>query len=508
MTIETTQTEWDLFEKKGIIGLRRILSQPEAILITDLDDTTKEANKHLWPDGKERKLLPETVIAMLAIHISGVRLGIATEQAFSQIEPFISDLSFLATQSKDPYTLFNGLIVGEEGSVIYSKDRGQVILAPKKAIGDKEKIVNWLWENVVPSNIVGWSILKGTDPETSTYVQLPPKEDVCVATTSLWEKGPHISERPDYIYRYGLIARVVKKAIEELGITSLTTFEAGNGTLRIVPKFVNKAHSLELLSTFGVLELGNTVYACDGPNDVKLAEKLKLKGGGVIAVANAVPRLHEIANYSSQLPAGKGFADAISLIFPNEYLAAKKQLAKYLTGGAEATKHSRIVFFDADKTLWQTVPDTYASEGKKTGRTRTFQLESPNCATRLEDGAKFILKDNVEEVLRALSKEGVVIGIISDNEYEDVQKVAELFDIWRYFDKGFVNIWLSDGDAPKNAMIDEVITNQKLTAGSNILLVDDAERYAAQMASAGHDFILSPKDSFPKDLILGHFGLK
>ena len=199
----------------------------------------------------------------------------------------------------------------------------------KRAIEDREKIVNWLWENVIPSKIEGWSILNGTNPDQATYVQLPPKEDVCIATASLWEMGPHISEKPEYIDRYKFIEATIRQALTSLGIKSLTTFEAGNGTLRIVPKYVNKAHSLELLSAYGVLELTNTVYSCDGPNDIKLAEKLKTKGGGVIAVANAVPKLHEISDYSATLPAGKGFAEAIFQIFPLEYLEAQKVLKKY-----------------------------------------------------------------------------------------------------------------------------------------------------------------------------------
>jgi|SRR3972149_7333237 len=318
----------EIREKKGFVGLREILVKKDSMLITDLDDTVKEPKKCLWSDGKERRLLPETLVAMLAIHNSGVRLGIATEQAFSQIEPFISDISQMATGSKDPYTLFNGLIVGEGGSVVNSKDKGQVVLAPKRAIEDKEKFVDWIWKNVSPSKMEGWSILKGTVPEVATYVQLPPKEDVCIATASLWEKGPHIGEHPEYIERYAKIANVIKTALKKLNIDSLTIFEAGNGTLRIVPKFINKAHSLELLATYGFLDLNKTVYACDGPNDVKLAEKIKSKDGGVIAVANAVPEIHLLADYSAKMPSGRGFAEAVSQIFPEVYEKAWQDFSR------------------------------------------------------------------------------------------------------------------------------------------------------------------------------------
>jgi len=329
MGLEAKMYMESLSEKKGINGLREILAQKGSMLITDLDDTVKEVKKYLWADDKERKLFPETAMAMLAVHYSGTKLGIATEQSFGEIQPFISDISELATGSKDPYQLFNGLIVGEGGSVVNSKEKGQVILATKRAIEDKGKIVNWLWENVIPSKVDGWSILKGTNPEEATYVQLPPKENICIATASLWEMGPHVSEKPEYIGKYKKIEEIVQQGLKELQINSLTTFEAGNGTLRIVPKFINKAHSLELLSAYGVLDLKNTVYSCDGPNDIKLAEKIIAKGGGVIAVANAVSRLHKIADYSASLPAGQGFAEAISLIFPDEYLGAQRKLGKY-----------------------------------------------------------------------------------------------------------------------------------------------------------------------------------
>lgn len=306
--------------------VREVLSHQNSIWLTDLDDTIKESRKYLWSDGKERKLLPETVVALLAIHYSGVNLGIATEQAFTQIKPFISDISQLAIGSAEPYAIFDGLIVGEGGSVVNSKDKGEIVLAPQRAREDVPKIVGWLWNNTAPSNIEGWSVLRGTNPEESTYVQLPPKEDVCIATASLWEKGPHVSEDPKYISKYKKIEEVVLQALDDLGITSLTTFEAGNGTLRIVPKFVNKAHSLELLAAYGLLNLNYATYSCDGPNDLLLAKKIKSKGGVVVAVSNAIAELHSMANISATMPAGKGFSEIVSLVFPKEYLKAKSEL--------------------------------------------------------------------------------------------------------------------------------------------------------------------------------------
>lgn len=168
----------------------------------------------------------------------------------------------------------------------------------------------------------------------------------------------------------------------------------------------------------------------------------------------------------------------------------------------EKTNVSTIVFFDADKTLWQVVSqnegDDYASRGAFEDKSRTFMLSQEGEVTRLEDRTKLILKDGVIETLEKLTKEGVITGIISDNVYEDVEKVSQLLGIWKYFDKGFINIYLWKGLATKSLMISEILGNQ---ANPNVLLIDDGERYRQQMTDAGYNFILSPKDTFPKDEI-------
>ena len=169
---------------------------------------------------------------------------------------------------------------------------------------------------------------------------------------------------------------------------------------------------------------------------------------------------------------------------------------------------SKIVFFDADKTLWQVfskdpTQDDWASKGK----TRTFTLMAEGVVVRTEDSTRFTLKNGVDETIHKLNKEGVIVGSISDNDYEDVEKVCQLLGIWQYFDQGFVNVRLWKGPADKIQMISEVLDSNPQTQNSKVLLVDDSERYASQMANSGHNFILSPKDTFPKDIILGFFGI-
>lgn len=312
------------YEKKSIAELRDMFS-PEhhdgIMFLTDLDETVKESFKSVWPDGMQRRVLPETINAFRYIHQANIPLGIATEQAFTEIEPFLEDVTKLTLGAihTDPYELFNGIIIGEGGSVVRrpaknGRDAQLVVLAPEGALHDKEKILEWIKQNLLETNIEGWQILNGVDPETGTYVSLPDVEDQPIATLSLWERGPYITDDQSYIGKYQKIEDRVKQGLAELGITTLKTYEAGNGTLRIVPRTASKAHTMELLAAYGAVDRKKIMYACDGPNDIALARQLKRNGGSVIAVANAVPEIHELADFSATLPAGKGFAEAVATI--------------------------------------------------------------------------------------------------------------------------------------------------------------------------------------------------
>jgi hypothetical protein len=149
-----------------------------------------------------------------------------------------------------------------------------------------------------------------------------------VATISLWEQGPHISQDPSIKLKYSHIQARVDAAIEELGITSLKTYEAGNGTLRIVPAHVYKGHTMELLNAVGLLDPAHAVYTCDGPNDVALAQYLKKRGGAVVAVGNAVGELKTLSDITAQGHAGLGFAETIEQLFPETYREALASVQK------------------------------------------------------------------------------------------------------------------------------------------------------------------------------------
>lgn len=173
----------------------------------------------------------------------------------------------------------------------------------------------------------------------------------------------------------------------------------------------------------------------------------------------------------------------------------------------EKLKPAQIAFFDADKTLWQVVTLDRSDDWASKIDNPTFIQNGENTVIRKENGTKFILKDGVKDCLEKLSKAGIGIGIISDNKLENVATIASLFGISDYFDTKLINISLWKGPCPKEVMVDKVVERLGKDKFSGILLVDDKD-YSEVMTKSGYSFILSSKDTFPKDMVLSFFGLK
>ena len=317
---------------------KQLLPSPEksnkpGLCLVDLDDTVKEAEQHLWPDGKTRRVLPQTIAAFKALYREGISIGIVTEQSFTEIQPWIQDVANLVLDNanSDPFIVFNGLIIGEGGSVIKKPgNEAPIVVAPKGAIEDREKLLGWFCDakTIIPSEEKNWGILQGIDPEEGTYVELATGDNQGMATISLWEKGPHISQDPSIEKKYNMVKARVDTAIEDLGITTLKTYEAGNGTLRVVPTSINKGHTMALLKAVGMFDPQQAVYFCDGPNDIALAEYLKKKGGKVITVGNAVDQLKSLSDYTATGHVGLGFAEAVEKMFPQLYAEALTTIIK------------------------------------------------------------------------------------------------------------------------------------------------------------------------------------
>ncbi len=183
-------------------------------------------------------------------------------------------------------------------------------------------MLDWLQNNITVENEGGWGVLDDVEPTVGTPVKLPGHPYQCVATISLFEKGPHVTEDQTYISRYAHVLNCVQRAMEKLSVTTLQAYEGGNGCVRITPRGTDKGQTALRLHNEGVINLNTTAFACDGPNDRSLAEV----AGAVIAVENAIPEIHERATYSAKGQVGLGFADAISQIFPEQYAQAEADL--------------------------------------------------------------------------------------------------------------------------------------------------------------------------------------
>lgn len=302
----------------GLEKIRSILSSREGSFVPtvlfDLDDTIKEKEAVSWGDGRMRRIYPETVTALSTFRDAGIQLGIATEQAVSEVIPFLSEISSFLTD-EDWATVFNGPIIAEGGSIILERTpEGNVSrkLNIEAYLKPRDDMKGWLDENLPGRE---WSVLPGVDSELGTLVMMPPTDEQGEVSISIFEQGEHTGVDPSYIKRYSVNRERIISALEELKINNLDVFEAGNGTIRIVPEKRSKANTMRLLNIAGGISLKDTVFFCDGPNDITLAQLIKSKGGGVVAVGNAVGELHEIADYSAILPAGRGVAQAVHHIF-------------------------------------------------------------------------------------------------------------------------------------------------------------------------------------------------
>ena len=94
----------------------------------------------------------------------------------------------------------------------------------------------------------------------------------------------------------------------------MEAYEAGNGTLRIGTRGINKGTTLERLAALGLVAPADLIYFCDGPNDISISRFIRRMNGGVVAVNNAVDEVKEQADYVCASPSGRGMAEAVSLI--------------------------------------------------------------------------------------------------------------------------------------------------------------------------------------------------
>lgn len=177
-----------------------------------------------------------------------------------------------------------------------------------------------------------------------------------------------------------------------------------------------------------------------------------------------------------------------------------------------------VVFLDMDDTLWelmgQNESSDWLSKGARTDEdVLKFSLDGMlGIVKRENDGMIVRLKEGVVELLEMFLEKGIPVGIVSDNRFQDVQTVANLFGIWNYFDQRITHIQLYDdavdGPCNKGKIMQQLLVLLGIRGvASCVVFVDDKSKYrdnpefSEPLKTSGIIFIQSPKDKFPTEEI-------
>jgi len=149
----------------------------------------------------------------------------------------------------------------------------------------------------------------------------------------------------------------------------------------------------------------------------------------------------------------------------------------------------KMIFFDCDGTLWESVDGDYISS-VVSGLRRLGE----NTIARLSDGKVFYLKKNVRKLMESLFNEGACIGIVSDNISGPVMEAIFLFGLEKYIDQEAINVRLWKGHCRKDQMILEILAKKKFQSvpREKIVLVDDKD-YEQELKKIGVGYINSEK---------------
>lgn len=153
----------------------------------------------------------------------------------------------------------------------------------------------------------------------------------------------------------------------------------------------------------------------------------------------------------------------------------------------------KLVLFDCDETLWTSMDKDHISSAKSA-------LKKLNSSTivRLKDNKVFTLKKGVVKAFAHLSKNNnqIVLGIVSDNEPEEVISALRLFNLWKFINKEAFNVRLWKGYCPKHEMIVEILNKNhfKNLLPGDTYFIDDKD-YSKEAKDIGVNFIQVTDDT-------------
>lgn len=293
-----------------LLFLREIIFSHGCHVFFDVDGTIKGTNTPEAPIGFNPKL--PHILAQLN-KIPGLSIGACTSQSPKELYSYLFKM-YSGIDSQ----LMSGLSILEDGHILANGDQHMItscteLISPvaRNQIAALQAELKKLWTPTQDPDLTkdGWGLFPGV----TTPVAIPEGKYQGVVTMSIWEKGPDMHD-PDYHGEYEPVTSFVSQVAQGLGANLIECREVGNGTLRIVQKGVSKESALADLAAEGVINLKKTVYIGDGLNDVAPAQLVTQSGGGVIAVANAISELKQIAVYVCKKPESHGVVEALSLI--------------------------------------------------------------------------------------------------------------------------------------------------------------------------------------------------
>lgn len=293
-----------------ILFLKEKIFSPGCHVFFDIDGTIKGSYTPEAPSGFDPKL-PNLLVTLN--NIPSISIGACTSQSPKELHSFLLRMGSIIDGQ-----LMNGLSVLEDGHILIKGGSNMLIdyielISPeaRTQIAALKVELEKYWTPAQETQLAkdGW----GFFPGVSTPVVIPTGKYQGVVTLSIFESGPDVHD-PSYKGQYGPVKELVRRVAEGLGLDMLDFKEAGNGTLRVLERGKSKEWALAELARTGVIDLSRTVYFGDGLNDVDPASLVSKSGGGVVAVANAIPELKSKATYICKNKESHGITEFLSLI--------------------------------------------------------------------------------------------------------------------------------------------------------------------------------------------------
>jgi hydroxymethylpyrimidine pyrophosphatase-like HAD family hydrolase len=248
--------------------------------------------------------LPTTLEALAE---SGFSLGLCTARTVTETLVFLHSLFHEKSRSS---RLFRAGLVCEDGHVLADAEEANAgiyrIVTSAAALADMKRfkeafLAEWHLSDDSELATARWGFLNGVlDPPVQ--LAFPPYDPK--GSITIWEKGPAITT-PAYQGQYVNAMNWVKETLTGLHLKHLYAIEAGNGTIRILQKGIDKQNGLKYWHS----DLSSVAFVGDGPNDVALACAVKDAGGLVVAVENAVEELKSLADWTTNYPEALGVVE-------------------------------------------------------------------------------------------------------------------------------------------------------------------------------------------------------